>query len=86
MKIVHISDLHLTSSAFVPEWGDQVVIWKLENSYFITAGTATTRRLKGRSYPSFNVLEIAEGIASLKEVNVAQGSLKEILSSIHLIH
>ncbi len=25
MKIVHISDLHLTSSAFVPEWGDKVV-------------------------------------------------------------
>jgi len=25
MKIVHISDLHLTSSAFIPEWGERVL-------------------------------------------------------------
>ena len=45
-------------------------VWKLENTYFITAGTATSRRLKGRSYPSFNVLEIEEEKFLLKEVNV----------------
>lgn len=54
-------------------------VWKLENTYFITAGTATTRRLKGRSYPSFNVLDITEEMASLKEINVSEGSSKEIL-------
>ena len=29
--------------------------WKLEHTYLVTAGTATSRRLKGRSYPSYNV-------------------------------
>ena len=34
--------------------------WKLEDTYFITAGTACSRRLKGKSYPSFNLIEINE--------------------------
>ncbi|MGD9393699.1 MAG: metallophosphoesterase [Dehalococcoidia bacterium] len=54
-------------------------IWKLENSYFVTAGTATTRRLKGRSFPSFNVLEIDEDRVLAKEVNVADGTMTEKL-------
>lgn len=54
-------------------------VWKLENTYFITAGTATSRRLKGRSYPSFNVLEIEKEKVILKEVNVAEKSSREIL-------
>ncbi|MGE5444609.1 MAG: metallophosphoesterase, partial [Ignavibacteriales bacterium] len=55
-------------------------IWKLENTYFITAGTTTTRRLKGGSYPSFNVLNITEERALLKEINVPEESSKEILA------
>lgn len=55
-------------------------IWKLEETYFITAGTATTRRLKGRSYPSFNLLDITEERASLREINVSEESSKEILT------
>ena len=54
-------------------------IWKLENTYFITAGTATSRRLKGRSYASFNVLEIEKEKGILKEVDVFKKSLREIL-------
>lgn len=54
-------------------------IWKLENTYFITAGTATSRRLKGRSYPSFNIMEIEKREIILKEVNVASRSFKEIM-------
>lgn len=54
-------------------------IWKLENSYFITAGTPTTRRLKGRSFPSFNVLEIDDERVLSKKVNVTDGTMKEIL-------
>ncbi len=47
-------------------------IWKLENSHLITAGTATTKRLKGRAHPSFNLLEIETGVI-LKEINTAEG-------------
>lgn len=54
-------------------------IWKLESTYFITAGTATTRRLKGRSYPSFNVMECVEGGTVINEFNVETGGMKEIL-------
>jgi len=54
-------------------------IWKLEKSYFITAGTATTRRLKGKYHPSFYILEIEEDKVLLKEVNVAEKKLRDVL-------
>jgi len=54
-------------------------VWKLEDTYFITCGTSTSRRLKGKSYPSFNVLEIEGEGVSLQEINVIDGSSKEIL-------
>lgn len=54
-------------------------IWRLENTYLVTVGTATSRRLKGKSYPSFNVLEIGDKKAILKEVNVTNGKFREIL-------
>jgi len=54
-------------------------IWKLEKSYFITAGTATTRRLKGRYYPSFYMLEIEEDKVLLKEANVVDKKLRDVL-------
>ena len=50
--------------------------WKLEDTYFITAGTACSRRLKGKSYPSFNLIEINEKI-KLKEINVMKGKINE---------
>jgi len=60
--------------------------WRLENTYLITAGTATSRRLKGRSYPSFNILEIPaihadkqDKMATLKEVDVINKKFREIL-------
>ena len=55
-------------------------IWKLEDTYFITAGTATTRTFIGRSYPSFNILELKEE-AILTEFNVSDGSSKKILTT-----
>jgi Icc protein len=55
-------------------------IWKLENTYLVTAGTATSRRLKGRSYPSYNLFEIDGKKAILKEVNVVNENLEEILN------
>lgn len=54
-------------------------IWCMEDTYFITAGTATTRRLKGRSYPCFNVLDLEGGELVVTEVNVSDESKKEIL-------
>jgi len=54
-------------------------IWKLEKTYFITAGTATTRRLKGRYYPSFYILEIEEDKVLLKEANVVDKKLRDVL-------
>ena len=43
-------------------------IRKLEETYFITAGTATSRRWKAKYCPSFYILEIEEETALLKEV------------------
>jgi len=54
-------------------------IWKMENTYFITAGTATSRRLKGRSYPSFNVLDIDKHQYNILEINVAKKEKRVIL-------
>ena len=54
-------------------------IWKLEDTYFITAGTATSRRLKGKCYPSFYIVEIEEEKALLKEVNVADKTVRDVL-------
>ena len=54
-------------------------VWKLENTYFITAGTATSRRLKGRSYPSFNVLKIEKEKITIKEINVSNKESRKIL-------
>jgi 3',5'-cyclic AMP phosphodiesterase CpdA len=56
--------------------------WKLEHTYLATAGTATSRRLKGRSYPSYNILEIDGQRAVLKEMNVENEDLEEILNVI----
>jgi len=54
-------------------------IWKLEDTYFITAGTATTRRLKGKYYPSFYILEIEEDKVLLKEANVSNKKLRDVI-------
>jgi 3',5'-cyclic AMP phosphodiesterase CpdA len=55
-------------------------VWKMGNTYFITAGTATSRRLKGRSYPSFNILTITPDQCVLEEVNVSNKISRNILT------
>ncbi|MBC7114408.1 MAG: metallophosphoesterase [Archaeoglobi archaeon] len=52
-------------------------VWKLENTHLITAGTATTRRLKGKSTQSFNLLEIEDGRILLRELRVLNGEVIE---------
>lgn len=54
-------------------------IWKLEDTYLITVGTACSRRLKGRSYPSFNIMTIDNEEVSLEEINVSNGGSKKTL-------
>jgi len=54
-------------------------VWNLENTYYITAGTATSRRLKGRSHPSFNVMTIDHEQIVIDEINVSDKNRKEIL-------
>ena len=54
-------------------------VWKIERFYLITAGTATSRRLKGKSYPSFNVMEIEDESVTVREMNVSDKSSREIL-------
>ncbi len=58
-------------------------IWHLEKTWFITGGTATSQRLKGRSYPSFNIITIYGKRFTLKEVNVATGqTTKKLYASL----
>lgn len=54
-------------------------IWKLENTYFLTAGTSSSRRLKGRSHPSFNVIDITPEGFQIEEVNVINDKSIKIL-------
>ena len=54
-------------------------VWKLENTYFVTAGTASSQRLKGRSHPSFNIMNVEDGEVVLDEINVADSNREEIL-------
>ncbi len=44
--------------------------WKLDGTYFITTGTATTRRLKGRSHPAMGMINIEDGDIRMMEVDV----------------
>jgi len=52
-------------------------VWKLENMLFITAGTASTRRLKGRSYPSFNIIDLIDNKIILKRFDVEKDKVVE---------
>jgi 3',5'-cyclic AMP phosphodiesterase CpdA len=54
-------------------------LWKMENTYFITAGTATSRRLKGRTYPSFNLFDIDKHGYIIQEINVSNKKTRIIL-------
>ncbi len=51
-------------------------VWKLQGTCFVTAGTATTRRLRGKRYPSFNILDINGRVAYLSEANVADRTIE----------
>jgi Icc protein len=51
--------------------------WKLEKTYFVTTGTATSWRLKGRSFPSFNIIDINENLINIKQINILKDIVEE---------
>lgn len=54
-------------------------IWNLEGTLFITGGTATSRRLKGNTYPSFNIYDIENGVFRASEFNVKDEKISKRL-------
>lgn len=54
-------------------------IWKLENTYFITAGTATTNRTRGNQKQSFNKIEITDKNIKIYFINTPTGSKEKVL-------
>ncbi len=54
-------------------------VWRLEEMFLINAGTACTRRLKGRSHPSFNMMRVHKGKFEMEKVNVISGEWRTVL-------
>lgn len=54
-------------------------VWNLGGMHLVTAGTAATKKLKGMSYPSFNIIEIDDMIR-IREIRVDNTGEREILN------
>lgn len=54
-------------------------IWKLQDTYFIAGGTATTKKLNGFSHPSFNIIDAKKNHVLIKEFNTKDKSSKKLL-------
>lgn len=61
-------------------------VWELQDTYFVTAGTACTRRLKGRSYPSYNMIDIDNGHITLDRINVLSGQKERLIDKMRNDH
>ncbi|AAC06876.1 metallophosphoesterase family protein [Aquifex aeolicus] len=54
-------------------------VWKLNETYYVTAGTATTRRLKAKDYPSFYMLYLEdEKNIRMEKVNTETLKVEEV--------
>jgi len=71
MKVCMEAGIHLVLSGHkhLP-W-----VWKLNGVHFVTAGTACSDRLKGRSYPSINLFDLSKCSLSMVEVDVSTGRM-----------
>lgn len=58
-------------------------VWELQGSHFVTAGTACTRRLKGRSFPSYNLIRIKGPHILLDQVNLLTEESKRMIDKFH---
>jgi 3',5'-cyclic AMP phosphodiesterase CpdA len=56
-------------------------VWRIEHTHFVTAGTACSRRLKGRTGPSFNLLRLVNEGFELTRVDTRDFSTKELLTA-----
>ncbi len=52
--------------------------WRLEDTYFITAGTATTTRVKGKSVQSFNLIEIEDRRIEIIRISSKDGKRQSL--------
>ena len=43
-------------------------VWNLDGCHLITAATSTTRRLKGRSRPAMNMIDIVSGEVTVRMI------------------
>jgi 3',5'-cyclic AMP phosphodiesterase CpdA len=57
-------------------------VWELQDTHFVTAGTACTKRLKGRSFPSYNMIDIVGDRITLDQVNVVDGSKRRMIDKV----
>ena len=80
LKIITDTGVHLVLSGH----RHRTWHWKLQDTYLITSGTSTSRRLKGHSYPSFNIIDIEGDELSITEVNVETGENTTKLDKVKL--
>lgn len=55
-------------------------VWMVENMVTLNSGTATTRKLRGDTYPSYNHLLINEGKIHVNLINTETGYKRELAS------
>jgi len=60
--------------------------WRINDTYFITAGTACTRRLKGRTGPSFNLITLEASGFSVMRVDSRDLSSQHVISGDTIDH
>ena len=53
-------------------------VWMIENMVTLNSGTATTRKLRGNTYPSYNELLIDDGGIFVNLINTATGYKREV--------
>jgi 3',5'-cyclic AMP phosphodiesterase CpdA len=53
-------------------------VWVIENMVTLNSGTATTRKLRGETYPCYNHLVIDNGNVYINLINTETGYKKEI--------
>jgi len=53
-------------------------VWMIENMVTLNSGTATTRKLRGETYPSYNHLVIDDGEIYVNLINTKTGYKREI--------
>ncbi|MGB4611395.1 MAG: metallophosphoesterase [Methanothermobacter thermautotrophicus] len=55
-------------------------VWMIEGMVTLNSGTATTRKLRGETFPSHNQLRINDDRISVDLINTENGSVREIAS------